>query len=154
MDHGVILSNCPMDYGTWSRRAQTNRSIRWANRHLDFFLNPQLKAEPDDYPDDYKVGVQAYMAMQQALRAVVYATWEGCPEVEDIDMLIDFARRADAELDFCPSVPGPVHTQYSSPREDLPVQSPPSGLCRYRAMVEADVASVLVRVQALKEAWT
>ena len=154
LDHGVTLSNCSMDYGTRSRRAQTNHSIRRANRHLDFFLNPQSKAEPDDYPDDYRVGVQAYMAMQQALRAVVYATGEWCPEVVDIDMLIDFARRTDGEFDFYPSVTGPVHTQYSPPREGLPIQSPLSGLCHYRAKVETDVASVLVRVQALKEAWT
>ncbi len=74
MDHGIILSNSPTDYGAWSRRARTSYHVRWARRHLGFFLDRQAQSEPNDG----HVGVQAYLAIQDALMAVVYARGEWC----------------------------------------------------------------------------
>lgn len=120
LDHGIILSNSHTDYGTWSRRAQTFHNVRWARRHLEFFLERQAESEPKVY----QVGVQAYAAMQAALRAVVYASGEWCPDVYDIGMLIDFAARADVAFTFRPAIDGDVYSQYSFPREGLPIDRP------------------------------
>ena len=37
------------------------------------------------------MGVQAFDAILDALKAVVYAQGEWCPDLEDVDMLIDLA---------------------------------------------------------------
>ena len=67
IDHGIILSNRSIDYGAWSRRASTSYYVRAAERHLGFFLAKEEESEPNDYRE----GVQAYLALQAALKAVV-----------------------------------------------------------------------------------
>ena len=98
IDHGIVLSNSSTDYGTWSRRAQTSYLIGRAKRHLNLFLDRQLKSESTDH----QVGVQAFDAIRDALKAVVYAQGEWCPDLEDVDMLIDLAARADPGVRFPP----------------------------------------------------
>ena len=120
IDHGIILSNSSTDYGTWSRRAQTSYHIGWAKRHLDFFLDRQLKSESTEH----QVGVQAFLAIQDALKAIVYAQGEWCPDLEDVDMLIDLAARADPGFEFRPAIQGDVYSQYSLAREGLPTEPP------------------------------
>ena len=149
MDHGIILSNSRTDYGAWSRRARTFYHVRWARRHLDFFLDRQAQSEPKDS----HVGVQAYLAMQDALMAVVYAQREWCPDIFDIDMLIDLAARADSGFNFNPAVEGEVYSQYSLPREGLPVERPLSGVINHRVRVEEDVRNALGRVETVRESW-
>ena len=147
MDHGIILSNSPTDYGAWSRRARTSYHVRWARRHLDFFLDRQAQSEPNDG----HVGVQAYLAKQDALMAVVYARGEWCPDIFDIDMLIDLAARADPGFNFRPAIEGEVYSQYSLPREGLPVERPLSGVINHRVRVEEDVRNALGRVETVRE---
>ena len=149
LDHGIILSNSPTDYGTWSRRATTSHHVRLADRHLGFFLERQAESEPNDH----QVGVQAFAAMKAALRAVVYASGEWCPDAEDIGMLIDCATRADAAFTFRPAIDGDVYSQYSSPRKGLPIDRPLLGIANYKAIVEWDVHAVLARVQMVRESW-
>ena len=149
MDHGIILSNSRTDYGARSRRARTLHHVRWARRHLDFFLDRQDQSEPNDG----HVGVQAYLAIQDALMAVVYARGEWCPDIFDIDMLIDLAARADPGFNFSPAIEGEVYSQYSLPREGLSVERPLSGVINHRVRVEEDVRNALGRVETAMESW-
>ena len=149
IDHGIILSNSSTDYGTWSRRAQTSHHIRWAKRHLNFFLDGQLEREPTDH----EVGVQAFLAIRDALKAVVYAQGEWCPDIEDVDMLIDLAARADPEFDFRPTIEGDVYSQYSRARRDLPTERPLSSVMNHREMLEKDLRKLLDRVDVVRESW-
>ena len=147
LDHGIILSNSSTDYGTWSRRARTAHHVRWAQRHLDFFLNRQREGDRDDH----NVGVQAFLALQDALQAVVYAQGEWCPDIEDIDMLIAIAARADPGFRFAPAIEGDVYSQYSRPRIDLPLARSLTGITGHVRLVEGDVRSVLGRVDIVRE---
>ena len=149
MDHGIMLSNRSTDYGTRSRRASTTQHVRSAQRHLGFFLNRRREGEPNDRA----VGVQAFLAMQDALKAVVYAQEEWCPDIEDIDMLIALDTKADPGFKFYPSIEGEVYSQYNHPREGLPVERPMSGIPGYVLLVEGDVHSVLGRVDVVREPW-
>ena len=149
IDHGIILSNSSTDYGAWSRRAQTSHHMRWAKGHLSFFLDRQLGREPTDH----EVGVQAFLAIRNALKAVVYAQGEWCPDIEDVDMLIDLAARADPEFDFRPAIEGDVYSQYSPARRDLPTERPLSSVMNYREMLEKDLRTLLDRVDVVRESW-
>ena len=149
IDHGIILSNSSTDYGTWSRRAQTSYHIGRAKRHLNLFLDRQLKSESMDH----EVGVQAFDAIRDALKAVVYAQGEWCPDIEDVDMLIALAARADPEFDFRPTIEGDVYSQYSRARQDLPTELPLSSVMNYRQMVEKDLRTLLDRVAVVRESW-
>ena len=139
IDHGIILSNSSTDYGTWSRRAQTSYHIGRTKRHLNLFLDRQLKSESKDH----QVGVQAFDAIRDALKAVVYAQGEWCPDLEDVDMLIDLGSRADPGFDFCPAIQGDVYSQYSLGRGDLPTERPLSSVMNHREMVEKDLRTLL-----------
>ena len=150
LDHGIILSESSTDYGTWSRQATTSHHVRQAERHLRFFLGPQAESEPSDH----YLGRQAFAAMEDALKAVVFASGEWCPDVEDIGMLIDLAARADADFAFRPAIDADVYSQYGFPREGLPIDRPLLGIADYRTLVERDVRAVLARVQAVREFWT
>ena len=149
LDHGIILSNSDADYGTWSRRAETSYHVGWAERHLGFFLDIPAEGEPDDC----RAGSQAFAAMKAALKAVVYASGEWCPDVEDIGMLIDLAARADPAFTFRPEIDGDVYSQYSFPRQGLPIDRPLLGIANCKAMVERDVRTALARVQMVRESW-
>ena len=149
IDHGIILSNGSTDYGTWSRRAQTSHHIGWAKRHLNFFLDRQLKSESTDH----QVGVQAFLAIQDALKAVVYAQGEWCPDIEDVDMLIALAARADPGFEFRPAIAGDVYSQYSLAREGLPTELPLSSVMNHREMLEKDPRTLLDRVDVVRESW-
>ncbi len=150
VDHGIILSNINRDYGTWSRRAKTSYFVRKAELHLGFLLERKEGRQLGDS----RSGNRAFLAMQSALKAVVYASGEWCPEVEDIGMLNDFAARADTEFTFRPGVDVDVYSQYSSLREGLPIERPLLGIANYRSMVEGDVRTILTRVQTVRESWT
>ena len=149
IDHGIILSNSSTDYGTWSRRAQTSHHMRWAKNHLNFFLDRQLEREPTDH----QLGVQAFLAIQDALKAVVYAQGEWCPDIEDVDMLIDLAARADPGFDFCTAIEGDVYSQYSLARRHLPTERPLSSVMNHREMLEKDLRTLLDRVDVVRESW-
>ena len=149
IDHGIILSNSSTDYGTWSRRAQTSHHVRWAKSHLNFFLDRQLEREPTDH----QVGVQAFLAIQDALKAVVYAQGEWCPDIEDVDMLIDLGSRADPGFAFRPAIEGDVYSQYSLARRDLPTERPLSSVMNHREMLEKDLRTLLDRVDVVRESW-
>ena len=149
IDHGIVLSNSSTDYGTWSRRAQTSYLIGRAKRHLNLFLDRQLKSESTDH----QVGVQAFDAIRDALKAVVYAQGEWCPDLEDVDMLIDLAARADPGFDFRPAIAGDVYSQYRLARLDLPTELPLSSVMNRREMVEKDLRTLLDRVDGVRESW-
>ena len=149
IDHGIVLSNSSTDYGTWSRRAQTSYLIGRAKRHLNLFLDRQLKSESTDH----QVGVQAFDAIRDALKAVVYAQGEWCPDLEDVDMLIDLAARADPGFDFRPAIAGDVYSQYRLARLDLPTELPLSNVMNRREMVEKDLRTLLDRVDGVRESW-
>ena len=137
MDHGIIFSNSPVDYGARIRRVHTSRHLRWAQRHLAMFLERQAEGGPNDCD----VGIQAFLALQSALRAAVYAQGEWCPELYDIDMLIGLAARADPGFSFSPAIEGDVYSQYSQPRCALPVERPLCDIVHHRAKVEGTCAS-------------
>ncbi len=147
LDHGIILSESSTDYGTWSRHATTSHYIRQAERHLRLFLDRQAESEPGDH----YLGRQAFAAMKDALKAVVFASGEWCPGVEDIGMLIGLAARADGAFTFRPAIDADVYSQYGFPRAGLPIDRPLPGIADYRDLVEGDVRAVLARVQALRE---
>ena len=149
IDHGIILSNSSTDYGTWSRRAQTSHHMGWAKNHVKLFLDRQLEREPTDH----EVGVQAFAAIRNALKAVVYAQGEWCPDIEDVDMLIDLAARADPGFDFRPAIAGDVYSQYRLARLDLPTEFPLSSVMNHREMVEKDLRTLLDRVDVVRESW-
>ena len=149
LDHGIILSESSTDYGIWSRHATASHHVRQAERHLRSFLDRQ----PGSEPSDHYVGRQAFAAMRDALKAVVFASWEWCPDVADIGMLIDLAARADAAFIFRPAIDADVYSQYGFPREGLPIDRPLPGIADYRALVEGDVRAALARVQVVRESW-
>ena len=121
----------------------------WAKNHVKHFLDSQLKGESTDH----EVGVQAFLAIRNALKAVVYAQGEWCPDLEDVDMLIDLAARADPGFDFRPAIEGDVYSQYSLAREGLPTELPLSSVMNHREMVEKDVPTLLDRVDVVRESW-
>ncbi len=66
-------------------------------------------------------------------------------------MLIDLAARADPGFNFSPAIEGEVYSQYSLPREGLPVERPLSGVINHRVRVEEDVRNALGRVETVRE---
>ena len=85
------------------------------------------------------MGVQAFLAIKDALKAVVYAQGEWCPDIEDVDMLIALAARADPGFEFRPAIEGDVYSQYSLARRDLPTELPLSSVMNHREMLEKDL---------------
>ena len=71
------------------------------------------------------MGVQAFDAILDALKAVVYAQGEWCPDLEDVDMLIDLGARADPGFDFRPAIAGDVYSQYRLARPRPAYRAPP-----------------------------
>ena len=99
------------------------------------------------------MGVQAFDAIRDALKAVVYAQGEWCPDLEDVDMLIDLAARADPGFDFRPAIAGDVYSQYRLARLDLPTELPLSSVMNRREMVGKDLRTLLDRVDGVRESW-
>lgn len=104
-DDGYILGHQARDCRTLARRRRTAYHRRRASTHLSY-----MESETD--AEDQPQGSQALLAVKNAVEATVSATGRWCPEVHDIGMLLDLARRADPGGTYETELAPEIYSQY------------------------------------------
>ena len=94
---GYILGDEREHYSTLARVRSTHHQTRWANSHLSFLNN--LKGT-----DQEQQSTQAYLAITNALTAAGNAAGEWCPDLHDVEMLLELARKADPKVTTSPAL--------------------------------------------------
>ncbi len=143
---GYIFGDDAEYYAGVARRNETRHQTRWANKYLEFFNHGK------DVEDELRGG-WAYRAVTHALKAAVNAAGEWCPEVHDVEMLLDLARRADPAGHYATLLDPEIYTQYGENRRGIPPHTPFTGRPEYRELATEDVQAALARAQKLREAW-
>ena len=68
--------------------------------------------------------LKAYSAVTHALQAAVNAAGEWCPELHDVEMLLELATRADPGGHYATTLAPEVYTQYGDNRMGIPPHTP------------------------------
>ena len=145
LDHGYILGDDSEYYSSLGRWRRTGRHTRRASTHLEFMQSAK--------DDDERQGMQAYVAVTNALHAAVNAAGEWCPDNHDVEMLLELARQADPDYNYRTTLDPEIYTQYSMTRDGLPPHTPFTSRPEHRAIAEDDVRALLARTERLREAW-
>ena len=143
---GYILGDEREHYSTLARVRSTHHQTRWANSHLSFLNN--LKGT-----DQEQQGTQAYLAITNALTAAGNAAGEWCPDLHDVEMLLELARKADPEGNYITSLEPEIYTQYGENRKDIPPEVSFTALPEHHDQAAQDIQTVLARTEQLKEIW-
>ena len=146
LNDGYILGADAEYYRALGRRRETSNHTRWANRHLEY-LDCLKEAEDDSQ------GAQAYLAVTHALKAVVNAAGEWCPQTHDVEMLLELARKADPKGQYATTLDPEIYTQYGRARDGLPPHTPFTSRPEHRGKAADDILALLARTETLKEAW-
>ena len=146
---GYILGEGAEYYAALARRTQTRHQTRWANEVLESLKS--LKSRKD--VEDRHQGLWAYSAVAHALQAAITAAGEWCPEIHDVEMLLELARRADPEGHYATILDPEIYTQYGDTREGIPPHTPFTSRPEYRELAIQDVQAALARAEDLKASW-
>ena len=141
--YGHILGHDAEYYSALARRIETRHQTRWATGQLEM-----LKGANDEYQ-----GVQAYLAVTHALRAAVNAAGEWCPDLHDVEMLLELAKQADPKGHYSTTVDPEIYTQYGGSREGIPPHTPFTSRPEHLEWAIQDVQTALARVENLKTSW-
>ena len=147
LNDGHVLGEEAEHYSTLSRMRGTNSNIRQANRYAEYLQNCD-RSDSDD-----RQGSQAYLAVSNALEAAVNAAGEWCPEIYDIEMLLELARQADPEGHYVTTVDPEIYTQYGSNRREIPPHTPFTSRPEHRIGAARDVEAILARTEQMKATW-
>ena len=130
-----------------ARMRKTNSHVRWAKGHLE-----RLKGLDDPEGDD-RHGATAYLSVSQALMAATTAAGEWCPQLCDVEMLLELARRADPQGHYATALDPEIYTQYGRNREGIPPERPFTGEPEHLSRAAGDTRATLARVEELKALW-
>ena len=144
---GHVLGDDAEFYSALSRMREANSHIRQANRQAKYLENQ------DGSDSDDRQGGQAYLAINHALMAAVTAAGEWCPDLHDVEMLLEIARQADPGGRYVTVLDPEIYTQYSDSRREIPPEKPFTSRPEHRVLAIQDVQAVLARTDALKKAW-
>ena len=84
-----VLGDDAAFYSALSRMKETNSHIRQLNKQAKYLENHK-GSDSDD-----REGGQVYVAVKHALMAAVTAAGEWCPDLHDVDKLLELANRSD-----------------------------------------------------------
>ena len=140
---GHIIGQEAEYYRAFARRIGTRHQTRWANQHLEFMQNTQNESQ----------GVQAYLAVRHALMAAVNAAGEWCPDIHDVEMLLELARQADPEGRYATTLDPEIYTQYGDNREGIPLHTSFTSRPEHLEWATQDVQAILARTETLKDSW-
>ena len=91
--------------------------------------------------------------MTHALQAAVNAAGEWCPELHDVEMLLELATRADPGGHYATTLAPEVYTQYGDNRMGIPPHTPFTSRPEHRECTIQDVQMALARAEDLKASW-
>ena len=146
LNDGYIIGRNAEYYIGPARWRETNYHTRWANTHLQY---PHDAREGDDE----RQGSQAYLAVSNALKAAVNAAGEWCPELHDVAMLLELAKKAHPKAQYVTTVDPEIYTQYGNNRREIPPHTPFTSRPEHRNRAAHDVRALLARTEKLKAAW-
>ena len=92
------------------------------------------------------------MAVKHALMAVT-ASGEWCPDLHDVEMLLEMARQADPGGRYVTVLDPKIYTQYGGSRREIPPEKPFTSRPEHRVLAIQDAQTVLARVEELRESW-
>ena len=81
------------------------------------------------------------------------AAGEWCPELHDVEMLLELARQADPKGNYQSKLDPEVYTQYGPNRREITPHTPFTSRLEHWDWAAQDVQAVLARTERLKEAW-
>ena len=142
---GHVLGNDAEFYSALSRMRETNSNIRQANRQVNYLESH------DGSDSDHRQGGQAYLAINHALMAAVTAAGEWCPDLHDVEMLLEIARQADPAGCYVTILDPEIYTQYGNNRREITPHTPFTSYPEHRERAKQDVQAVLARADALKK---
>ena len=143
---GYILGGEAEYYAGLARRIENRHQTRWANQSLESLNNRK------DDEDKYQ-GHRAYSAVTHALKAAVNAAGEWCPELHDVEMLMELATRADPEGHYATTLDPEIYTQYGNSRRTIPPHTPFTSRPEHRECAIQDAQTALARAEDLKASW-
>ena len=143
---GYILGEGAEYYAAMARRIETRHQTRWANARLESLKNWK-------YTEDMDQGGQAYLAIAHALQAAINAAGEWCPEIHDVEMLLELAKQADPKGHSATTLDPEIYTQYGDNRRGIPPHTPFTNRPEHRECAIQDVQAALARVEDLKASW-
>jgi predicted nucleotidyltransferase/HEPN domain-containing protein len=143
---GYILGGEAEYYAGLARRIENRHQTRWANQSMQSLINRE------DSEDELQ-GRWAYSAVTHALKAAVNAAGEWCPDLHDVEMLLELARQADPEGDYATTLDPEIYTQYGDSRRGIPPHSPFTGRTEHREYATQDAQTALARAEELKASW-
>lgn len=103
--------------------------------------------------DDEWQGPQAYLPVSNALEAAVNAADEWWPELHDVEMPLDLARKAAPKGQYITTVDPEIYTQYGNDRREIPPHTPLTNRPEHRDRATQDVQALLAFTEQMKAAW-
>ena len=143
---GYILGEGAEYYAALARRTQTRHQTRWANEGLESLKNWK------DVEDRHQ-GRRAYSAIAHALQTAINVAGEWCPEIHDVEMLLELAKQADPEGHYATILDPEIYTQYGNNRKGIPPHTPFTSRPEHRECAIQDVQAALARAEDLKASW-
>ena len=143
---GYFLGEEAEYYAGLARRSENHHQTRWANQSLQSLINRE------DSEDELQ-GRWAYSAITHALKASINAAGEWCPDLHDVEMLLELARQADPEGDYATTLDPEIYTQYGDSRRGIQPHSPFTGRTEHREYATRDAQTALARAEELKASW-
>ena len=143
---GFILGDEAEYHAALARRIENRHQTWWANRAIEL-----LKNGKDD--KDRHQGWRAYSAVTHALKAAVNAAGEWCPELHDVEMLLELATRADPDGHYATTLDPEIYTQYGDNRKGIPPHTPFTSRPEHRECTIQDAQTALARAEDLKTSW-
>ena len=143
---GYILGEEAEYYAGLARRIENRHQTRWANQSLESLINRK------DSEDD-RQGRWAYSAITHALKDAVNAAGEWCPELHDVEMLLELANQADPEGGYATTLDPEIYTQYGDSRCRIPAHTPFTSRPEHRECAIHDAQTALARAEDLKASW-
>ena len=143
---GYILGCEAEYYAGLARRIENRHQTRWANECMQSLINGE------DSEDELQ-GRWAYLAVTHALKAAVNAAGEWCPDLHDVEMLLELARQADPEGDYAATLDPEIYTQYGDSRRGIPPHTPFTSRHEHRERAIQDAQTALARAEDLKTSW-
>ena len=141
---GYVLGDDAEFYSALSRMRETNSHIRQANRQAEHLENH------DGSDSDDRQGDQAYLAVKHALMAAVAAAGEWCPDLHDVEMLLEMARQADPGGRYVTVLDPEIYTHYGDSSREIPPETPFTSRPEHRVLALQDTQAVLARVKDLR----
>ena len=144
---GYVLVDDAEFYSALSRMRETNSHIRQANRQAEHLENH------DGSDSDDRQGGQAYLAVEHALMAAVAAEGEWCPDLHDVEMLLEMARQADTGGRYVTVLDPEIYTQYGDSTREIPPETPFTSRPEHQVLALQDTQAMLAGVEVLRPSW-